>query len=175
MAIFTDFVEQKEQSLNAFDSLIVVIAGSEIIECGFKNFDWILLGFWLCYGCVKFLEIWFKVGFDLFQSCIDALPEGLECIDGLGFVWLDNFEEGLSVGGVLRVLRRSGSFGFEKLSDREKGFEFLFGMTFMIVLVALLAAETILATGFHETDELELLSLFSMRAGAFQIGGFSHD
>jgi hypothetical protein len=57
MAIFTDFVEQKEQSLNAFDGLIVVIAGSEIIECGFKNFDWILLGFWLCYGCVKFLEI----------------------------------------------------------------------------------------------------------------------
>ena len=88
---------------------------------------------------------------------------------------MDNFEEGLSVGGVLRVLRGSGSFGFEKLSDREKGFEFLFGMTLMIVLVALLAAEAILATGFHETDELELLSLFSMRAGAFQIGGFSHD
>jgi hypothetical protein len=62
---------------------------------------------------------------------------------------LDNFEEGLSVGGVLRVLRGSGSFGFEKLSDREKGFEFLFGMTFVIVLVALLTAETILATCFH--------------------------
>jgi hypothetical protein len=45
MAIFTDFVEQKEQSLNAFDGLVVVMAGSEIIECGFKNLDWILLGF----------------------------------------------------------------------------------------------------------------------------------
>jgi hypothetical protein len=57
MAIFTDFVEQKEQSLNAFDSLVVVIAGSKIIECGLKNLDWIFLGFWLSYGCVEFLEI----------------------------------------------------------------------------------------------------------------------
>ena len=88
---------------------------------------------------------------------------------------MDNFEEGFSVGAVLRLLRRTGSFGLEKLSDRQKGFEFLFGMTFMIVLVALLAAEAILATCFHETDELELFSLFSMRAVAFKIGGFSHD
>jgi hypothetical protein len=88
---------------------------------------------------------------------------------------VDNFKEGLSVGAVLRVLGRSGSFGLEKLSDRKEGFEFLFGMTFMVVLVALLAAEAILATRFHETDELELLALFSMRAGAFQIGGLSHD
>lgn len=100
MAIFTDFVEQKEQSLNAFDGLAVVIAGSKIIECGFKNFDWIFLDFWLCYGCVQFLEIWFKIGFNFFQSYIDALSESLECIDGLGFVLLDNFEEGFSVGAV---------------------------------------------------------------------------
>ncbi len=124
---------------------------------------------------MEFLEILFKVGFDFIQSRIDALPEGLECIDGFGLVLLGNFEQGLSVGGVLRFLGLTGSFGLEKLSDRQKSLKLFFRVAFMIFLDALLATETVLTTGFHETDELELLSLVKVRAGAFEVGGFSHD